>query len=45
MNFKINQIVETINGVARITYIRDQGGEYIFETTAGVFTINEIEAI
>ena len=45
MNYKVNDIVETINGVARITYIRNQGGELIFETTAGVFTADEIEAL
>ena len=41
--FKVGDTVETINGMAEITYIRKQGGELVFETTAGVFFEGEIQ--
>jgi hypothetical protein len=38
--------VETINGVARVTYVRNTTpGYYVYETTCGVFTREEIELL
>ena len=43
--FNAGDAIRTIYGDTRITYVRYQDGDIIYETGLGVFTSDEVEAI
>ena len=42
MNFIAGDIIETINGVTTVTYVRNTPNGAVYETPLGVFTADEV---